>query len=69
MTTIIILVFIYIALVYIAFGMLCQHGNSGASKKLDFMTAALMLWAAVPFLILMTFGRWIVSVNSKLVNE
>lgn len=69
MTTITILVFIYIALVFIAFGMLRQYDNNSASKKLDFMTAALMLWVAVPFLILMTFGRWMMSVNSKLVNE
>ena len=66
MTTTIILILIYVALVFIGYGMLVQNGED---TKLVFATAALIIWAAVPFLILITLGKWIVSLNDKLNNE
>ena len=66
MTTTIILILIYVALVFIGYGMLLQNSKD---TKLDFATAALIIWATVPFLILITLGKWICSLNDKLNNE
>ena len=65
MTTTIILILIYVALVFIGYGMLVQSDKD----KNNFMCAALIVWATVPFLILITFGKWIVLLNDKLNNE
>lgn len=65
MTTTIILILIYVALVFIGYGMLVQIDI----YKNNFMCAALIAWATVPFLILITIGRWIYSLNDKLNNE
>ena len=66
METTIILILIYVALVFIGYGMLVQ---SDGKIKYNFMCAALIVWATVPFLILITFGKWIYSINNKLNNE
>lgn len=65
MTTTIILILIYVALVFIGYGMLLQSKGEG----LNFAVAALIIWATVPFLILITFGKWIYSLGNKLNNE
>ena len=64
MTTTIIL--IYVALVFIGYGILVQTNEK---IKNNFMCAALIVWATVPFLILITLGKWITSLNDKLNNE
>lgn len=66
MTTTIILILIYVALVFIGYGMLEQ---SDVKIENNFMCAALIIWATVPFLILITLGKWIYSINNKLNNE
>jgi len=66
MTTTIILFFIYVALVFIGYGTLVQR-DDGIKNK--FMSAALIVWATVPFIILITLGRWIYSLIDKLNNE
>lgn len=66
MTTTIILILIYVALVSIGYGMLVQNDKN---EEKNFMCAALIVWATVPFLILITFGKWIMSLNNKLNNE
>ena len=66
MTTTIILILIYVALVFIGCGMLEQ---SGVKIKNNFMCAALIIWVCVPFLTLITLGKWIYSINNKLNNE
>lgn len=65
MTTTIIIISIYVALVFIGYGMILQNKHS----ELNFITAALIIWATVPFLILIIFGRWINSLSDKLNNE
>ena len=67
MTTTIIIISIYVALVFIGYGMMLQFDSKNA--KLDFATAALMIWVTVPFLILITFGKWMGSLNDKLNYE
>jgi len=59
-------ILIYIALVFIGYGMLVQ--KDGKIKN-NFMCAALIVWATVPFLTLITLGKWIYSLNDKLNNE
>jgi hypothetical protein len=66
MTTTIILILIYVALVFIGYGMLVQ---SDKEIKNNFICAALIVWAIVPFLILITLGKCIYSLNNKLNNE
>lgn len=66
MTTTIILILIYVALVFIGYGMLVQTNEK---IKNNFMCAALIVWATVPFLILITLGKWITLLNDKLNNE
>lgn len=66
MTTTIIIISIYVALVFIGYGMLVQDD---VKFKNNFMCAALITWVYVPFLILITFGKWIYSLNNKLNNE
>lgn len=66
MTTTIILILIYVALVFIAYGMFVQSDEKVENK---FMCAAFILWATVPFLMLITLGKWIYSLNNKLNNE
>lgn len=66
MTTTIIIISIYVALVFIGYGMLVQ---GDVKFKNNFMCAALITWAYVPFLILITLGKWIYSINNKLNNE
>lgn len=66
MTTTIILILIYVALVFIGYGMLVQ---SDKEAKSIFMCAALIVWATVPFLMLITLGKYIYSLNDKLNNE
>lgn len=66
MTTTIILISIYVALVFVGYGMLVQ---SDKKNKNNFMCAALIVWVTVPFLILITLGKWIYSLNDELNNE
>lgn len=66
MTTTIIIILIYVALVFIGYGMLMQDNKN---EENNFMSAALIVWVTVPFLILITLGKWIVSLNDKLNNE
>ena len=66
MTTTIILISIYVALVFVGYGMLVQ---SDEKDKNNFMCAALIVWVTVPFLILITLGKWIYSLNDELNNE
>jgi len=66
MTTTIIIILIYVALVFIGYGMLVQDNKN---EENNFMSAALIAWATVPFLILITFGRWVYSLADKLNNE
>ena len=66
MTTTIILILIYVALVFIGYGMLVQFDGKAEN---NFRSAALIVWVIVPFLILITFGKWISSLNDKLNNE
>lgn len=66
MTTTIIIISIYVALVFIGYGMIRQDNKDA---ELGFTTAALIIWATVPFFILITFGRWVYSLADKLNNE
>ena len=66
MTTTIIIISIYVALVFVGYGMLVQ---SDEKNKNNFMCAALIVWVTVPFLILITLGKWIYSLNDELNNE
>ena len=66
MTTTIIIISIYVALVFIGYGMILQNNED---SELGFITVALIIWATVPFLTLIIFGRWISSLRDKLNNE
>lgn len=63
-----ILVTVYVVLVFIAYGMTIQCGEFNDGEN-GFVCSALFLWVLVPFLILITFGKWIVSVNDRLNEE
>ena len=65
--TLIIIISIYVALVFIAYGLVVQYDKN--NSKTNFFCAAFLLWATVPFLLLFTFGKWIVSVNENLKDK
>lgn len=66
MITTIILILIYVALVFIAYGMMIQEDRKATN---NFACSAIFVWATVPFLLLITFGKCVFSVNDKLNNK
>lgn len=54
----------YIVLVLISYGMTIKSGDFSHGQA--FLVSVFFMWIAVPFLCIITFGKWIYSLNQDL---
>jgi len=63
---ILLLIFSYLILVFLAYGMLIESEVYEDHKWQAFLTSVFFLWIAVPFMCMFTLGKFIYKLNKEL---